>query len=192
MPTAGAAKALSQIRPDLDRLIRTYLRRSGTYRVNELLESLYRTAGPEGLRWIVDLSAAAPVRSELLLSVVRQPWIPAAQREPLYREILSIAEADVAAKAGEARNDAETVINATEKTLRRPDFAEIASVDLQSGERERIESTLNALKQVMTGNDRDAIRDATHELNHATQHLAEVMMNRGVREALAGKNVEDV
>ncbi len=32
----------------------------------------------------------------------------------------------------------------------------------------------------------------THALNHATQHLAEVMMNRSVREALAGKNVKDV
>ena len=36
------------------------------------------------------------------------------------------------------------------------------------------------------------IRERTHDLNHATQHLAEVMMNRGVREALAGKNVKDV
>jgi hypothetical protein len=44
----------------------------------------------------------------------------------------------------------------------------------------------------MAGSDRDAIRDRTHILNHATQHLAEVMMNRGVREALAGKNVKDV
>jgi hypothetical protein len=48
------------------------------------------------------------------------------------------------------------------------------------------------LKQVMGGTDRDAVRELTHALNHATQHLAEVMMNRGVREALAGKNVKDV
>ena len=33
---------------------------------------------------------------------------------------------------------------------------------------------------------------ATHVLNDATRHLAEVMMNRSVREALAGKSVEDV
>jgi hypothetical protein len=29
-------------------------------------------------------------------------------------------------------------------------------------------------------------------LNHATRHLAEVMMNRSVAEALAGRNVKDV
>ena len=39
---------------------------------------------------------------------------------------------------------------------------------------------------------RAAIQEKTHALNHATKHLAEVIMNRSVREALAGRNVEDV
>ena len=113
--------------------------------------------------------------------------------ERMLIESFEHAQADVDARLLiEARNEAETVINATEKTLRRPDFSEIASVDLQPGERERIESALDAVKQVMSGSDRDAIRELTHQLNHRTQHLAEVMMNRGVREALAGKNVKDV
>jgi molecular chaperone DnaK len=113
--------------------------------------------------------------------------------ERMLIESFEHAQADVDARLLiEARNEAETVINATEKTLRRPDFSEIASVDLQPGERERIESALDAVKQVMSGGDRDAIRELTHQLNHSTQHLAEVMMNRGVREALAGKNVKDV
>jgi Fe-S protein assembly chaperone HscA len=113
--------------------------------------------------------------------------------ERMLIESFEHAQADVDARLLiEARNEAETVINATEKTLRRPDFSEIASVDLQPGERERIESALDAVKQVMSGSDRDAIRELTHQLNHSTQHLAEVMMNRGVREALAGKNVKDV
>ena len=48
------------------------------------------------------------------------------------------------------------------------------------------------LKQAMETTDRELLHDRTHALNHATQHLAEVMMNRSVREALAGKNVSDV
>jgi hypothetical protein len=44
----------------------------------------------------------------------------------------------------------------------------------------------------MRGDDREAIQEKTHALNHATQHLAEVVMNRTVREALAGKSVDQV
>ena len=36
------------------------------------------------------------------------------------------------------------------------------------------------------------INGAMGQLNKATQHLAEIMMNRSVREALAGRNVGDV
>ena len=53
------------------------------------------------------------------------------------------AEADFAARLLiDARNEAETVILATEKSLRAPDFAEIARTELAAGERKRIESAL--------------------------------------------------
>jgi Fe-S protein assembly chaperone HscA len=92
----------------------------------------------------------------------------------------------------EARNEAESVIQATEKTLRRPDFEQLARSELKPGEPERIVAALDALKQAIGGSDRALIHERTHALNHATQHLAEIMMNRSVREALAGKNVKDV
>ena len=68
----------------------------------------------------------------------------------------------------------------------------IVARDLQPGERERMESALADLKQVLGGTDRDAIQEKTHALNHATRHLAEIVMNRSVREALAGSNVEEI
>jgi Fe-S protein assembly chaperone HscA len=92
----------------------------------------------------------------------------------------------------EARNEAETVVNATEKSLRRPDFAAITGGELTTDELAQIERALVDLKHVMTATDREAIHEKTHALNHATRHLAEVMMNRSVREALAGRNVKDV
>ena len=101
------------------------------------------------------------------------------------------AEADFAARLLiEARNDAESVVNATEKSLRSADFPEIAQTELAPGEQKRIEQALIGLKHVMTSSDRDAILQWTKVLNDATQHLAEIVMNRSVREALTGKNIE--
>jgi molecular chaperone DnaK len=103
------------------------------------------------------------------------------------------AEADFAARLLiDARNEAETVILATEKSLRAPEFQTVARHDLQPGEHDRIVAALDDLKAVLNEPDREVIHQKTHALNEATQHLAEVMMNRSVREALSGKNIEDV
>jgi Fe-S protein assembly chaperone HscA len=91
----------------------------------------------------------------------------------------------------DARNEAESVITATEKHLRRRDFSEIEQ-ELLPGELQRIDEALQELKDAVGGSDRDAIQQRTHALNHATQHLAEITMNRSIREALAGKNVKDM
>ena len=84
------------------------------------------------------------------------------------------------------------MIAATEKSLRRPDFVALVSADIEPGELERIQAAVSAAKEAMRGDDRDAIHRRTHELNDVTRHLAEVMMNRGVREALAGKNISEI
>jgi Fe-S protein assembly chaperone HscA len=103
------------------------------------------------------------------------------------------AEADFAARLLiEARNEAETVVLATEKSLRAPGFAEMAASDLAPGEQRRIEQTLAALKALLASDDREAIQQATAALNDATRHLAEVAMNRSVQAALAGRRVEDL
>jgi molecular chaperone DnaK (HSP70) len=113
--------------------------------------------------------------------------------ERMLIESFEHAEADFEARLLiEARNEAETVIAATEKSLRSPDIERIAREDLQSGEMARIEAALSDLKQEMAATDRERIQQKTHALNHATQHLAEAMMNRSVRAALTGKNVKDV
>jgi molecular chaperone DnaK/molecular chaperone HscA len=103
------------------------------------------------------------------------------------------AEADFEARLLiDARNEAEAVVLATEKSLRRPDFAQLVGDDLSSEEIAHIDAALADTRAAISGTDRERIHTATHELNHATRHLAELMMNRSVREALAGRNVNDV
>ena len=113
--------------------------------------------------------------------------------ERMLLESFEHAEADFAARLLiEARNEAESVIMATEKTLRLPDFAEIAAAELAPGEQQKIESVLAGLKMVLNSTDRETIQKWTHALNDATRHLAEVVMNRSVQAALSGKSVEDM
>ena len=111
--------------------------------------------------------------------------------ERMLLESFEHAEADFAARLLiDARNEAESVIMATEKSLRSPDFEAIARAELAEGEQKRIESRLAALKMVLNGADRDTILKWTQELNAATQHLAEVMMNHSVHAALSGKSID--
>jgi molecular chaperone DnaK (HSP70) len=113
--------------------------------------------------------------------------------ERMLLESFEHAEADFAARLLiEARNEAETVVQATEKSLRAPEFAVIETADLAPGERQKIESVLAGLKMVLNATDRDTIQKWTQALNDATRHLAEVMMNRSVHAALSGRNVNDI
>src|SRR5262249_17293687 len=92
----------------------------------------------------------------------------------------------------DARNDAETVIQATEKALRAPEFADIAREDLSPDEPNLIVSALRVLEDALVSSDRAAIQQRTQALNDATARLAEALMNRSLRSALAGKNIDSL
>ena len=115
------------------------------------------------------------------------------QVERMLVDSFEHAEADVEARLLiEARNEAETVIHATEKSLRDPGFDAIEQAELAPGERQRIQSIVAGLKMVLNSKDREAIQKWTQALNDATRHLAEIMMNRSVHAALSGKNVNEM
>jgi Fe-S protein assembly chaperone HscA len=138
---------------------------------------------------------ASELRTEVEQTVEVKPsyGLTDEQVEQMLIDSFEHAEADFAARLLiEAKNEAESVITATEKSLRSPLFAAIAREDLRPGEEERIAQALDSLKQVLGAADRDIILQRTKTLNEATTHLAEVMMNRSVREALAGRNVDQI
>ncbi len=106
--------------------------------------------------------------------------------ERMIEESFVHAEEDVASRLLiEARNEADTVIRATERALGQ------GSGLIGEEEAARIKEALAALKAARDGNDRNAIREATERLNQATLHLAEVLMDSALKEALTAKRVTE-
>jgi Fe-S protein assembly chaperone HscA len=138
---------------------------------------------------------ASELRTEIEQTVEVKPsyGLTDEQVEQMLMDSFEHAEADFAARLLiEARNEAENVIHATEKSLRAPDIDQVEKEELAAGERKKIESVLAGLKMVLNSSDRETIQKWTQALNDTTRHLAEVMMNRSVKAALSGRNVDEV
>jgi molecular chaperone DnaK len=138
---------------------------------------------------------ASELRTEIEQTVEVKPsyGLTDEQVEQMLMDSFENAEADFAARLLiEARNEAENVIHATEKSLRASDIDQIDRDELAAGERKKIESVLAGLKMVLNSSDRETIQKWTQALNDTTRHLAEVMMNRSVKAALSGKNVNEM
>ena len=97
------------------------------------------------------------------------------------------ASQDIAARAlAEARVDADRIILAIRSALD-------ADGDLLSAaEREAIDKDILGLQQVATGDDAAAIEASIKALAARTEAFAAQRMNRGIRQALAGKNLQDI
>ncbi len=108
--------------------------------------------------------------------------------ERMLEESIEYAEQDFAERQLiEARTESETILSATAKALANPQSTEIAA-----SERSNIEAAVAALKQSATATDYKLIRKRIDELKHATEHLAELLMNSAVSTALAGRNLAEV
>jgi molecular chaperone DnaK (HSP70) len=108
--------------------------------------------------------------------------------ERMLEESIEYAEQDFAERqAIEARTEAETILAATQKALGTPQAA-----SLTAEERAAIDSTVAALKESVSGSDYKLIRKRIDELNNATMHLAELVMNSAVSTALQGRKLAEV
>jgi Fe-S protein assembly chaperone HscA len=108
--------------------------------------------------------------------------------ERMLEESIEYAEQDFTERQLiEARTESEAILAATTKALANPQSAEIPVA-----ERATIETAIAALKQSVSGTDYKLIRKHIEELNHATEHLAELLMNSAVSTALAGRKLAEV
>jgi molecular chaperone DnaK len=108
--------------------------------------------------------------------------------EQMLEESIEFAEQDFAERQLiEARNEGEMILQATTKTLADPRARE-----LSSDERRQISEAEARLRTAMAGGDYKRIRGHIDELNQATMHLAEILMNSAVQTALQGKTLDEV
>jgi molecular chaperone DnaK len=146
------------------------------------------------VRFLIDANgilqvAARDLRTsqEHVIEVQPSYGLTDAEVERMLEESIEFAETDFSERQLiEARNEAETVLRATEKTLARED-----SADLDTAEREHILSVADALRHAVDGTDYKLVRTRMDELNQATTYLAELVMNQAMQTALEGKRVDE-
>ncbi|HXE35186.1 MAG TPA: molecular chaperone DnaK [Verrucomicrobiae bacterium] len=108
--------------------------------------------------------------------------------ERMLEESIEYAEQDFAERQLiEARTESESILVATAKAL-----ANEQSNNLPPEERAKIETAIATLKEAAASTDYKLIRKRIDDLNHATEHLAELLMNSAVTSALQGRNLAEV
>jgi len=108
--------------------------------------------------------------------------------ERMLEESIEYAEQDFAERQLiEARTESEAILTATAKAL-----ANRQSAALSADERAKIEASVAVLQESVAGSDYKLIRKRIDELNHATEHLAELLMNSAVSTALEGRKLAEV
>jgi Fe-S protein assembly chaperone HscA len=156
--------------------------------------------GPAGLarvevKFLIDANgilqvAARDLRTGEQRSIEVQPsyGLNDAEVERMLEESIEFAEQDFADRQLiEARNEADTILTATRKAL-----ADERVNELEAGERRHVDEAVANLRAAVTAADYKQIRSRIDELNQATQHLAEILMNSALQTALGGKRLDEV
>ncbi|HVO58361.1 MAG TPA: molecular chaperone DnaK [Dongiaceae bacterium] len=146
------------------------------------------------VRFLIDANgilqvAAKDVRTGEQHSIEVRPsyGISDSEIERMLEESIEYAEQDFAERqAIEARTEAEAILTATAKAL-----ATGQAATLSGEERGKIDAAVAALQEATRGSDYKAMRKKIDELNEATNHLAEVMMNSAVNTVLQGKKLSE-
>jgi molecular chaperone DnaK len=134
--------------------------------------------------------AAKDLRTSEGHSVEVQPsyGINDSEIERMLEESIKYAEQDFAERQLiEARTESEAILTATAKALANP---LVAAFTAEEGA--KIATSVAALQASASGSDYKLIRKRIDELNHATEHLAELLMNSAVSTALEGRKLAEV
>jgi molecular chaperone HscA len=137
---------------------------------------------------LLSVSALETV-SGVQASVVVKPSYGLAddQVAQMLRDGFAHASEDMQLRAlREARVDADRLLLATQSAL------DADGELLSAPQRQAIEALMAAVCEVAAGDNHDAINAAVEALAQGTEEFAAARMNRGIRQALAGRSIQDV
>jgi molecular chaperone DnaK len=156
--------------------------------------------GPAGLarievKFLIDANgilqvAAKDLRTGEQHSIEIQPsyGLTDTEIENMLEASIDFAEQDFEDRQRiEARIEADAILTATSKALQNA-----SEGDLPAAERAFIEKSAAALRNAAAGQDYKLMRQRIDELNQATNHLAELVMNGALQSAFEGKRLDDV
>lgn len=99
MDELAARRLLGEFRPDMERIVISYVKRYGSFQSEPLLRHFDAPS-------IAAISRSAPNALDLLSPLVEADWIPEEGKGVLYERILEAARTRLATAVGEARNAA--------------------------------------------------------------------------------------
>jgi Flp pilus assembly protein TadD/predicted Zn-dependent protease len=109
----GKRHLFAQLRPEIEQVLRAYVKESGDYEVEPLLCHTFAAWNnpAEAVTWLIRLSTAAPSPVGFLESMVNSQVVPMEKRGPLYESVLKLYKGQVAASEGAARDLAESSLH---------------------------------------------------------------------------------
>ena len=115
----------AKLKPGMNAVLESYIRKNGSYRSAELLHAAYIALGgqSEAIDWVLALTADTTEQSSLLSSLTAESWFPHKLLGNVYRREIALAQVEAQAeaakpKAGEGSEAQSEVISIQTKYLK--------------------------------------------------------------------------
>jgi tetratricopeptide (TPR) repeat protein len=101
----GDRRVVSELRPDMQRLLTDYIQRNGAYRLDAVIEAAAEASvkSGEGIAWLLEPSRGAQNPDAIIPSLMLLPDVTAQQRIELQRERIAYSERELDAAHGYER-----------------------------------------------------------------------------------------
>jgi tetratricopeptide (TPR) repeat protein len=131
----GERREFTAVRPQVDAMLRSYIRRNAGYMVEPLLHAVYTADGSveDATAWLLQLAALSNPPDAVLNAVVGARWIPASQRPRFYARLVELAGESAGSSEGEARAQAQDLLRPMrvqwiESLMKAGDYAQAKAV----------------------------------------------------------------